>query len=203
MKRLLNIVAVMLVSLIILCLGASYALAQAGVGISPGKIRVDEPLFPGSYYKLPSLQVINTGSVASQYEISLSRMAKMEELQPTEAFLSFSPESFYLEPGASQAVSLNLNIPAGAQPGDYLAYIAARPVSPTAEGGTSVGIAAATKLYFTIEPANILVGIAYSIAGFFTSTAPVSYIVLGIIVLGVIIFFLRKVIKLEVRVGQK
>ena len=202
MKRLFNLVAVMLVSVIILCAGASYALAQAGVGISPGKITVDEPLFPGSYYKLPSVQVVNTGTTASQYEVVLASMAEQEKLQPTAGFISFSPESFHLEPGASQTVSLTMNIPARAQPGDYLAYIEAHPASLGA-GGTSVGIAVATKLYFTIKPANIVVGIAYSIACFFTSTAPVSYIVLGIRVLGVIIFFLRKVIKLEVRVGQK
>ncbi len=202
MKRLFNLAAVMLASVIILCLGASYALAQAGVGIAPGVIRVDEPLFPGSYYKLPSLQVVNTGSAASQYEVGLASVAGQEELQPTEDFLSFSPRSFYLEPGASQAISLNLNIPTRAKPGNYLAHIEAHPVA-TGAGGTSIGIAVATKLFFTIKATNIVFSIAYSIAGFFTSNAPVSYIVPGVIVLGLIIFFLRRHIKLEIRLGYK
>jgi hypothetical protein len=202
MKRLFNVAAVMLVSVIILCVGADYALAQAGVGIAPGVIKVEEPLFPGSYYKLPSLQVVNTGTVAGQYEIMLTSVAEQKELQPPKEFLSFSPGSFRLEPGASQTISLTLNIPARAKPGDYLAYIEAHPVS-SGTGGTSVGIAVATKLFFTIKPANIFVSIGYSIAGFFTRTAPVSYIVLGIIVLGVIIFFLRQHIKFEVKIGHK
>lgn len=202
MKRLFNLASVMLVSIVILCLVASYAQAQVGVGITPGIIRVDEPLLPGGYYKLPSLQVINTGSEASQYEVELTSMAEQEELQPPEDFISFSPKSFYLEPGASQVISLRLDIPVRAKPGDYLAYIEAHPVSPGA-GGMSIGVAVATKLFFTIKPTNIVVGIAYSIAGFFTSRAPISYIVPGIIVLGVLVFFLRRHIRLEVRIGHK
>jgi hypothetical protein len=202
MKRLFNLMAGMLISVIILGVGATCALAQAGLGIGPGIIRVDEPLVPGMYYKLPSLRVTNTGTVAGDYEVVLSPTAKQKELQPTEDFISLSPKSFHLEPGARQSVSLALNIPARARPGDYLAFIEAHPVS-LGTGGTSIGVAVATKLYFTIKPANIFVSIAYAIAGFFTSTAPISYIVLGIIVLGVIIFLLRRYIRLEVRVGHK
>lgn len=202
MKRLFNLAAVMLASALVLCLGAGYALAQAGVGIAPGVINVDESLSPGGYYKLPSVQVINTGTEASQYEVVLAHMEKQEELQPTEDFLSFSPNSFHLEAGASQAVSVTLDIPVRAKSGDYLAYIEAHPVSQAA-GGTSVGVAVATKLFFTVKPANVVVGFAYSIASFFTRTAPVSYIVLGVIVLGVIVFFLRRHIRFEVRVGHK
>jgi hypothetical protein len=202
MKRFFSLVAVMLASMIVLSIGASHALAQAGIGIAPGIIRVDEPVFPGMYYKLPSLQVVNTGTVAGQYEIVLAPTANQEELQPDESYISFNPKSFQLAPGASQSISLSLNLPARAKPGDYLAFIEAHPV-PAAEGGTSIGIAVATKLYFTIKSTNILMSLLYAIAGFFTSTAPYSYIVLGVIVLGIIIFFLRRNIRLEVRLGHK
>jgi len=200
MKKIKTLVAV--VAVVICCLGAGSVQAQVGVGIAPGTIRVDEALMPGGHYQLPSLQVVNTGQEGSQYELELARMAKQDELRPPEEFMSFSPRSFYLEPGANQVISLSLEIPIKAKPGDYLAYIEAHPVSQ-GSGGMSVGIAAATKLYFTVKPANIWAGIANAIANFFSRTAPYSYAVLGIIVLGMVIFFLRRRIKFEVRMARK
>jgi hypothetical protein len=202
MKRLFSLAAALLASVFILCLGVSYVLAQVGVGIAPGIINIDEPLPPGSYSKLPAIQVVNTGTEAGQYEVVISSSASQKQLKPTEDFMSFNPRSFHLEPGASQTVVATLDIPARAKPGDYLAYIQAHPVSQAA-GGTSVGVAVATKVYFTVKPANIMVGIAYSIASFFTRNAPVSYIVPGIIVLGIIVYFLRRSIRFEIKVGHR
>ncbi|MCK4388141.1 MAG: hypothetical protein KAW00_05150 [Dehalococcoidia bacterium] len=200
MKKLLSL-AVILMSIGLLCLGTVQVQAQVGVGIMPGIIRVDEPLLPGGHYKLPSLQVVNTGQEASEYEVELARMAEQKELQPPPEFISFSPKSFYLEPGANQVVSLSLAIPVKAKPGDYLAYIEAHPVSPG--NGMTIGIAAATKLFFTIKPANIVVGIFAAISSFFSTRAPISYIVLGVVALGIAVFFLRRRISFEVRVGRK
>lgn len=193
--------AAILVSLISLCLGAVQVQAQPGVGIMPGVIRVDEPLLPGGYYNVPSLQVVNTGQEASDYEVELARMAQQEELQAPPEFISFSPKSFHLEPGASQVVSLSLDIPVKAKPGDYLAYIEAHPVAHA--GGTSIGIAVATKLFFTIKPANIVVGVFAAISSFFSIRAPISYIVLGAVLLGIVVFFLRRRIRFEVKMERK
>ncbi len=200
MKKINILVAV--VAVVTCYLGAGSVQAQAGVGIMPGKIRVDEALMPGGLYQLPSIQVVNTGQEGSQYELELARMTEQDELQPPEEFISFSPRSFYLEPGANQVISLSLDIPIKAKPGDYLAYIEAHPVSQS-PGGMSVGIAVATKLYFTVKPANIAAGVANAVANFFSRTAPYSYTVLGIIVLGVVVFFLRRRIKFEVRMARK
>jgi len=169
----------------------------------PGTIQVDEPLLPGSRYNLPSLQVLNTGSEASDYGMELVSIAEQEELQPPDDFIIFSPALFHLEPGASQVVSLSLDIPIRAKPGDYLAYVEAHPVATGAGGGTQIGVAAATKLYFTVKPANVFIGVINSIVSFFTRTSPVSYIVLGIIVLGLVIFFLRRRIRVDIRIARK
>lgn len=193
---------VVLVSLACLCLGVDQVEAQAGVAISPGIIRVDEPLLPGAYYNLPSLQVINTGEEASDYQVEIAKVAGLKELSPPAEFISFSPKSFHLEPGASQSISLGLNLPVKAKPGDYLAYIEAHPVSPDREG-VSVGIAVASKVYFTIKPANIVVAVFTAITSFFVTRAPISYIVLGIVLLGIAIFFLRKYLKFELKIGRK
>jgi len=203
MKKTFSLLAVVLVGMLFLCLPAADIQAQSGVGIMPGIIRVDEPLLPGGRYNLSSLQVLNTGSEASDYGVELASMAEQEELQPPYDFIIINPTSFHLEPGANQVVSLSLDIPIRAKPGDYLAYIEAHPVAIGARDGMQIGVAAATKLYFTVKPANVFVGIINFIASFFTRTAPVSYIVLGVIVLGLVIFFLRRRIRVDIRIARK
>jgi len=203
MKKTFSLLAIVLAGTLFLCLPAADIQAQLGVGIMPGIIRVDEPLLPGGRYNLPSLQVINTGSEASDYEVELAVMAEQEELQPPADFIIFSPTAFHLEPGANQVVSLSLDIPVKAKPGDYLAYVEAHPVATGGGGGMQIGVAAATKLYFTVKPANVFVAITNSIANFFARTAPVSYIALGVIVLGLVVFFLRRRIRVDIRIARK
>jgi hypothetical protein len=203
MKRILVLLAIVLAAALWLSLPAADIQAQSGVGIMPGIIRVDEPLLPGGRYNLPSLQVVNTGNESSDYGVELASMAEQEELQPPAEFIILSPSSFHLEPGANQVVSLSLDIPLKAKPGDYLAYIEAHPVATGGGGGMQIGIAAATKLYFTVKPANVFVGVANSIANFFTRNAPGSYIALGVIVLGLLIFFLRRRIRIDIKIARK
>jgi len=203
MKKTFTLLAIMLAGALFLCLPAADIQAQLGVGIMPGIIRVDESLLPGGRYNLPSLQVLNTGNESSDYGVELASMAEQEELQPPADFIIASPTSFHLEPGANQVVSLSLDIPLKAKPGDYLAYIEAHPVATGGGGGMQIGIAAATKLYFTVKPANVFAGVANSIANFFTRNAPGSYIVLGIIVLGLAVFFLRRRIRIDIRIARK
>jgi hypothetical protein len=203
MKKTFTLLAVVLAGVFLLCLPAANVQAQSGVGIMPGIIRVDEPVLPGGRYNLPSLQVLNTGNQSSDYGVELASMAEQEELQPPADFIILSPTSFHLEPGDNQVVSLSLDIPLKAKPGDYLAYIEAHPVATGAEGGMQIGVAAATKLYFTVKPANVFVSVANSIANFFTRNAPRSYIPLGIIVLGLAVFFLRRRIRIDIKIARK
>jgi hypothetical protein len=203
MKRLAVLSAIVLAMAMLSCLPAACVHAQLGVGVTPGIIRVDDPLLPGGRYNLPSLQVINTGNVSTDYGVEPASEAEQEELQPPADFIVLSPTSFHLEPGASQIVSLSLDIPLKAKPGDYLTYIEAHPVATGGGGGTQIGIVAATKLYFTVKPANVFVAITNSIANFFTRNAPVSYIVPGIVVLGLLVFFLQRRIRIDVRIARK
>ena len=203
MKKRFSLLAIVLAGALLLCLPAADIQAQVGVGIMPGIIRVDEPLLPGGRYNLPSLQVVNTGNESSDYGVELASMAEQEELQPPAEFIILSPTSFHLEPGANQVVSLSLDIPLKAKPGDYLAYIEAHPTATSGGGGMQIGVAAATKVYFTVKAANVFVGVTNSIANFFTRTAPGSYIVVGVIVLGLLVFFLRRRIRIDIKIARK
>jgi len=203
MKRISVLLAIGLAGAILLCLPAADVEAQLGVGIMPGAIQVDEPLLPGGRYNLPCVQVINTGNVSSDYGVELASMAEQEQLQPPAEFIILSPISFHLEPGANQIVSLSLDIPLEAKPGDYLAYVEAHPIATSGGGGMQIGVAAATKLYFTVRPANVFVAITNSIANFFTRNAPVSYVVLAVLVLGLLVFFVQRRIRIDIRIARK
>ena len=203
MRKIFSLLAIVLAAAVLSCLPAAYVHAQLGVGVTPAVIQVDEPLLPGGRYSLPSLQVLNTGNESSDYGVELASMAEQEELQPSADFIILNPTSFHLEPGASQVVSLSLDIPLKAKPGNYLAYVEAHPVATSGGGGMQIGVAAATKLYFTVKPANAFVAITNSIANFFTRNAPGSYIVPGVIVLGLLVFFLRRRIRIDIKIARK
>jgi hypothetical protein len=203
MRKVFGLLAVVLAAGALSCLPATHIDAQIGVGVTPGTIRVDDPLLPGGRYSLPSLQVVNTGNVSSDYGVELASVAEQEELQPPASFIILSPTSFPLEPGARQVVSLSLDIPLKARPGRYLAYIEAHPTATSGGGGMQVGVAAATKLYFTVKPANVLVAITNFIANFLARTAPGSYLVLSVTVLGLLVFFLQRRIRVDIKVARK
>ncbi len=134
-------------------LGLGTAHAQIGVGVNVGSIQVDQLLFAGNTYHLPSIGVVNTGHVSGEYSLRIVYRYQQEELQPPVDWFSFSPDRFHLEPETTKDVAINLRIPARAQPGDYFAFIEAyRVVSEGGQqGGLAIQVAAATKLRFTIK----------------------------------------------------
>lgn len=167
----------------------SFTSAKVGVGVNLGKISVDELLMPGGIYRLPSITVINTGDETKEYALDVTYHYQQKEFEPSSKWFLFSPATFELAPGKSQAVNIKLNLPINARPGDYFAYLEAHPIVKGKEGVT-IGVAAATKLYFSIKPANIVSGIGYKILTFFETFAPYSYIGLGLLVLiaGILVF---------------
>ena len=90
MKKTFSLLAVVLAGMLFSCLPAADIQAQSGVGITPGIIRVDEPLLAGGRYNLPSLQVVNTGGQAGDYMVELALVADQEELQPPSDFIILS-----------------------------------------------------------------------------------------------------------------
>ena len=91
----------------------------------------------------------------------------------------------------------------GAEPGDYFAFLQGRPLQKTETGMTSIGVAAATKLYFTVAPANIFVGIYYRIASLATLYSPWSYIVSAIVIAALLIAILRRFISFNIGIRKK
>lgn len=175
--------------------------AQVGVGVNLGKISVDEPLMPGGSYRLPSIGVINSGQVTSDYEMEVTYYHEQKELKPSPEWIEFAPKTFNLEPGQSLSVAITLNIPVKAKPGDYFAFLEVHPVAE--KGGVAVGIAAATKLYFSVKPANIFSAVISRVSTFFETNAPFSWVGLGVLVLIIVIFVLWRFVRISFRVERK
>lgn len=167
MKRLI------LVLVIVFLAFPAVALASVGVGVGTGKIQVTEKLYPGTIYELPTLTVINTGDEAGDYSVGISYMEKQAELKPAGSWFKFSPEKFHLDPGKAQVVTIKLDLPLKTEPGNYFAFVEGFPVK-AGGSGTTVGIAAAAKLYFTVKPANIFSGIYYRVLSIWKINQPWS-----------------------------
>jgi len=176
--------------------------ASIGVGVNLGKIKIDEPLKPGGIYNFPSLGVINTGDEPGEYELEITYHQDQPQLRPAQEWFSFEPQQFHLEPGASQSVAVKLTLPMKMKPGDYFAYLEAHPIIK-AGPGTTIGVAAATKTYFTVIPANIWQAITHRISSFFTMYAPWPYVVLAIVIAAIIIAIFKKFFAFQIGIRRK
>ena len=128
--------------------------ASTGVSIDVGSIAIRELLAPGGEYRLPPFGVRNPGSDPTSYVIVVSYVDGQKTLRPAQEWFSFSPATLTLEAGGSQAVNTTLQLPTGAEPGEYSALIGPQVVN---EGtGAQVGAGAGARLTFTVEPSSAL-----------------------------------------------
>ena len=191
-----------LIMLLVGFVSAESAMAKIGVGVGLGKINIDEQLLPGGIYTLPTIPVINTGDQETNYEMEVTFLQDQPELRPASEWFIFSPRTFTLDGSASQQTEVRLSLPLKTKPGDYFAYLEAHPVI-TGEGGVTIGVAAATKINFTVKPANIWQASIQKISTFFNVTAPTSYIILGILAAIIVIYLVRKNFAFNIGISRK
>lgn len=177
--------------------------ARIGVGVGAGKIHIDELLKAGGIYDLPAIPVLNTGDEPAEYQFSVQYHEGQETREdmgqrPANEWFNFEPSSFHLEPGKVQTVKVVLTLPAKIKPGNYFAYLEARPVKKSVVGQTSVGIAAATQLWFTVAPANIFQGIYYRFISLYSRYHPWDTIVLVMIFIALFLRFIVKRFKFQI-----
>ena len=197
-----NMKKLIFLSAIVLIASPSVVFAGIGVGVNLGKIEIDEPLRPGGIYNFPSIGVINTGDEPGDYELEVTFLQDQPEQRPAPEWFSFTPSEFSLAPGESQSVAVKLILPVNTKPGDYFAFLEAHPVIK-AGPGTTIGVAAATKTFFTVEPANAFQAITYRISSFFATNAPLPQIVLVVAVGAVLIVIFRRFFAFQVGIKRK
>jgi hypothetical protein len=176
----------------------SQALARVGVGVATGKIVINEKLKPGIIYNLPPLTVLNTGDVPSDYKVAVTYFQTQRQLKPANDWFIFSPSQFHLNPGQAQVVNIKLNLPIAVKPGDYFGFLEAHPIQKSKDGLTTIGIAAAAKLYFTIVPANIFYGAYYKLLSFWQIYNPWPQDALIALIAIAIIFVFKRFFNIQI-----
>ena len=176
-------------------------LAKIGVGMGAGEIRLDEPVKLGGIYELPSVRIFNTGDEITRYGMDVAYHQDYHQLRPAQSWFSFSPSTFTLKPNESQEVKVTMIVPVKAEPGDYFAFIESGPVASNAPG-TSVSVAVATKLFFTVVPANIFQAISFRVSSFFETYSPWSWGVLGFFALVILVLILRRFVSFNINVRK-
>jgi hypothetical protein len=190
---------VLLLAVLIVLVFPLLTFGKIGVGVGTGKIQMDESLKPGSIYTIPPITVFNTGDEGSSYQINIEGKVNIPEMIARQEWFVFEPNKFYLEPGQSQLVQTQIVLPVkGVKPGDYFAFLTASPVQEFEGGKTSIGVAAATKLYFTVIPANIFQGMYYRFISLYDKYHPWTTIILVIVFLSTLIAVFRKKFKIEI-----
>ena len=178
--------------------------AGIGVGVGAGKIEIDQKLKSGVIYNLPPVPVINTGDVAGEYEMEVKKLQDQKELAPEAEWFTFEPQKFYLEPGGTQVVQMTLIVPLKTEPGDYFTFLRARALQESnTAGGASVGVAAAAKLYFTLDSSNIFEAMYYRAASLMKTNAPWSYVILGLLIVSILVNFIRKRVSFNIGIKKK
>ncbi len=178
-------------------------LARIGVGVGTGKIQVEETLRPGIIYELPILTVVNTGDEPADYGVAVAYHQDQPELEPPLEWFIFDPSTFHLEPGKAQAVKVRLNLPIKTVPGKYFAYLEGHPMKKSDGQNTQIGIAAAAKLYFTVAPANLVLGIYYRGLSFWKIYSPWPKVVTVILALISILVLFRRFFKIQINIKKK
>ena len=183
-----NLLALLVISLLF---SYSVALAKVGVGMGAGEIRLTEPVKPGGIYELPNVRIFNTGDEVTTYGMGIAFHQDRPELRPDKNWFTFSPSTFTINPGESQEVTIAMLVPLKGEPGDYFAFVESGPIASNAPG-TSVGVAVATKLFFTVVPANIWQAIGYRVSSFFATYSPWSWGGVGLIALIILVVTIRR-----------
>jgi len=161
--------------------------ANVGVSIDTSEIRMDDVLKPGGVYVLSHLEVTNTGDEEKNYVMSLVYNEEQEELVPPVDWIEFFPQEFTLDPGEVKIVRVELSLPFNAEAGDYLSYLEARVLR---ESG--VGIAAATRLLFSVGEGNFLQAFASRSLALVDYYKPWTHIVMWVVVASVPIAMVKR-----------
>ncbi len=167
-----------------------------------GEVRLTDPVKPGGIYSLPLMRIFNTGDEVTTYGMNVAYHQDHLEHRPMRDWFTFTPATFTLEPGASQEVAVTMTLPLKTVPGAYFAFIESGPVASNAPG-TSVGIAVASKLYFTTAPANMWQAIGYRTSAFFETYSPWSWVGLGVAGFIILILLIRRFVSFDIALRKK
>jgi hypothetical protein len=165
------------------------AAASKGVAIDLGRIEIEQKVSPGGSYRLPTMGVRNPGTETTSYELKASPVEVEGREAPPAGWFHFSPAKLMLKPNQTRPVKVRLELPTGADPGDYVALVG--PQIVTKGSGAQVGAAAASRVTFSVEPATTLEAYWLKVKTFFSDHGPWSYVAPLVLLLALLAYRIR------------
>jgi hypothetical protein len=127
--------------------------ASIGIGVQDGPVRLASVAQPGKSYDLPPVGVINTGTHAEAVSVHVERVSRGGGRLVPPSWVEATGPSVRLLPHHATRIPLKLTVPADAKPGVYLSDIVVVAATANPAGTANLGVAAATKLEFSVGPA--------------------------------------------------
>ncbi len=179
--------------------------ASLGVGVGLGSVKLDGGVKPGSIVDLPLFPVTNTGDTPGEYEIGIEYQEDVPQMRPGREWFVFDEAKFHLDPKETKLAHISMRVPISVEPGEYFAYLEARPAKVISDGstGASVGIAAATKLYFSVDAANIWEAAYYRARSFWNMYTPWPAVAIGVLLAIVAVLILRRFISFHIGITKR
>ncbi len=159
-------------SLIALAACPAAAQASIGVGIQAGPVKLSAAAHPGGSYALPPVYVVNTGTQQESLSITVQRVSAGAGQAVPASWIRAPGTAVQLAHNQAARIPLQLVIPATARPGAYSSDVIVRGSAAVPDGSAHLGVAAATKLEFTIAP-GAAAGSWFSVPGWVLFAAAV------------------------------
>ena len=126
--------------------------ASIGVGVQAGPVRLGSMAHPGGSYALPPVYVVNTGTQAESIAVRVERLSRGGGRRVPPSWVHVTGPAVRLTRSQTAYIPLQLVVPDGARPGEYLSDIVVTGSAAISVGSANLGVAAATKLQFTVAP---------------------------------------------------
>lgn len=192
-RRLAAIVTLPMAGFLLLAFPAAAA-ASIGVGIQVGPVRLAGIAHAGQTYDLPPVYVVNTGTEPETVSLEVKRLSKGTGRDVPTSWFKPGQSDVHLDAKESATIPVQLVVPADAKPGRYFSDVVAHGSASIEAGQATLGVAAATKLQFTVGKAVP--------AGFWSSLAAPLAWAGGVIVLAGGAFLLARRSGLRLRLDR-
>ena len=121
-----------------------------GVGIQVGPVRLAGIAHAGRTYDLPPVYVVNTGTEPETVRLDVQRLSKGAGRDVPKSWFKPGQTDVHLDARQSATIPVQLVVPADAKLGPYFSDVVAHGSASIEAGAASLGVAAATKLQFTV-----------------------------------------------------
>jgi hypothetical protein len=126
--------------------------ASVGVGVQAGSRPPREHRAPGGSYALPPVYVVNTGTQGESVRVRVERLSRGPGRLVPSFWIHVAGPGVWLAPHHAARIPLELVVPDGARSGGYLSDIVVTGSAAISAGTANLGVAAATKLEFSVRP---------------------------------------------------